>query len=273
MDRIWTDDAIMSAAALQAMLQHHNTQQPPHPALTQQLLTYTSISNRGVLQWHQHVLAALADAQPAASAAAAAETAVQGHHGSSSASCWTVLQSVVQQYDPLASTQHSTAMSCTASGGSTLRGQAPAHSVTSVPVVSSSMLEHLPAMAVLQPGDMYVYVCADLLAAALWGKYLQQDPLDPAAWLALRQGLFESDASVGTVAVFEKLLGPGSMQKVSVQQQQQQQQQSGRPLGTARGGGRAGGGGGGVYGGGGVSVSGWVPNLEHACFQDIDLWA
>lgn len=110
------------------------------------------------------------------------------------------------------------------------------------------MLEYLPALAVLQPGDMYCYICADLVAAALWGRHLQEDPLDPAAWQILRQRLFESDARDGTVAVVEGLLGHDSMQQRSVQLGQKQQA------------------------GGPVRVRGWVPNLEHPCFQDIDLW-
>jgi hypothetical protein len=190
------------------------------------------------------VLAALADAQLAAAAAA------QGHDSASSANAWTALQSAIQQYDPLASSQHSHARTASGQGGTT-----PACTVN-LPVVSSSMLEHLPAMAVLRPGDMYAYVCADLLAAALWAKYLQEDPLDPTGWLALRHGLFESDARAGAAAVVQQLLGAGSMQEVAVQLQQ-----SARPV-TARGGASA----------GGVSVCGWVPNLEHPCFQDIDLW-
>jgi hypothetical protein len=116
------------------------------------------------------------------------------------------------------------------------------------------MLEYLPALAVLQPGDMYCYICADLIAAALWGKYLQKDPLDPAAWQTLRQRLFESDARAGTAAVFESMLGPGSMQQMTVQLVPDS-------VSTSRINRRETG-----------AVAGWVPNLEHRCFQNIDLW-
>jgi len=236
------------------MLRHRVTGQPPHPALIQQLLVYESISSRGVYQWHQHVLVALADARMAA--AAAAETAShqngadashrggsdhvdsqqQGEQDSASGArpsrCWDVLQAVIQRYDPLAANQ-------------------PAN----CGVVSSPLMEHLPALAVLRPGDMYSYICADLVAAALWGRYLDSDPLDPAAWQVLRRVLFEGPAQAGTVAVVQQLLGQGSMFKLTVSLSPRQ----GRQLHDPRCAGSSG-------------VAGWVPDLEHASFQEIDLW-
>lgn len=243
---------------MQAMLCHRVTGQPPHPALIQQLLVYESISSRGVYQWHQHVLVALADAKMTA-AAAAAETAshlndadpdashqgasghVDSQHGEQDSAsgaqpsrCWDVLQAVIQRYDPLAANQ-------------------PAN----CGVVSSPMLEHLPALAVLRPGDMYSYICADLVAAALWGRYLDSDPLDPAAWRVLREVLFEGPAQAGTVGVVQQLLGQGSMFKLTVPLSPRQGRQLDDPRSCA----------------GSSGVSGLVPDLEHASFQEIDLWS
>lgn len=188
------------------MLRHRATLQPPHPALIQQLLTHNSISSRGVYQWHQQLLAALTDSLLAEQSTAAAAAAEQD--GGDSARCWDVLQRVTRRYSPLAAVEQGTC--------------------------SSVMLGCLSALSVLQPGDLYCYVVADLLAAALWGRYLQGDALDPAGWRALRQGLFSCDARAGTAGTLEGLLGPGSMQQ--------------------------------------VQGGGWVPNLEHHCFQDLDLW-
>jgi hypothetical protein len=157
----------------------------------------------------------------------------------STTSCWDCLLDATAQYDPLAV-------------GSDVIG-----SERVTPVLSTAMLRHLPSMAVLQPGDLYCYICADLVAAALWGKYLQNDPLDPVAWQALRQGLFEADARVGTVGVFEELLGPGSMQELTVSLPQE-----GGGVAEAGGGDRP----------VGRSVTGWVPNLGHSSLEDIDLW-
>jgi hypothetical protein len=95
------------------------------------------------------------------------------------------------------------------------------------------------------------------VAAALWGKYLQDNPLDPAAWQTLRQKLFESDARSDAAAVFEGLLGPGSMQQLAVQLVPG----SVSPSRFKR-----------IDMGAADGVAGWVPNLEHRCFQDIDLW-
>lgn len=230
---------------LQAMLRHRVTQQPPHPALIQQLLTYNSISTRGVHQWHQHVLAALTDSTLATQAAAVQSSAQRDQDPPAAAtSCSEVLASVTRQYN-LGAVHPRTELvdaPCPACEG-----------------VSSAMLEYLPALAVLQPGDMYCYICADLVAAALWGKYLQKDSLDPAAWHTLRQKLFESDARIRTAAVFESLLGLGSMQQLTVQLAPHSVATS--RLSRTR-----------LSAGAADEVTGWVPNLEHSCFQDIDLW-
>lgn len=257
----------------QGMLRHRTTKQPPHPALIQQLLTYHRISTRGVYQWQQHVLAALTDAQLAAAAAAtqlstaqqqqqvamaaagsdaaasggsngpvtkgestaAAPARVPGDSDATadggdlpvtpSTSCWGVLQQLACRFDPVAA------------------AASRAQLEVSTGCCSTAMLEYLPALVVLQPGDMYCYICADLLAAALWGRFLDKDPLDPAAWEVLRRGLFEAGSGVPAQDVVQGLLGPGSMQQTSVQ------------LGLK-----------------GQVATGWVPNLEHPCFHDVDLW-
>lgn len=224
---------------MQAMLRHNVTGQPPPPALIQQLVTYNSISNRGVYQWHQHVLAALTDSRMALAAASQGSAGEGSNAVSQTTSCWDCLLEVTAQYDPLAV------------GSDVIGGE----KVT--PVLSTAMLRHLPSMAVLQPGDMYCYICADLMAAALWGRYLQKDPLDPVAWQVLRQGLFEADVGVGPVGIFEGLLGPGSMQELTVSLPQE-----GGSIAEAGGGDRP----------VGRSVTGWLPNLAHSSFEDIDLW-
>jgi hypothetical protein len=86
---------------------------------------------------------------------------------------------------------------------------------------------------------------------------IQKDPVDPVAWQVLRQGLFEADARVGTVGICEGLLEPGSMQELTVSLPQER---------------------GSIAEAGGAdkpvrrSVTGWVPNLGHSVFEDIDLW-
>lgn len=217
------------------MLRHHATGQPAPSALLQQLVAYNSISNRGVYKWHQHVLAALTDSRLAM--AAAAEASAGDGAASTLTTCWDSLREVTTHYNPLS-------------------GPDVVGADEGTPVLSTAMLQHLQAMAVLQPGDMYAYVCADLVAAALWRKYLQ-DPLDPAAWQVLRTGLFESDARAGTVSIFEGLLGPGSMQELTVGLHQ---------------GDDAGESGGGNMPGSTRTVTGWVLNLGHPSFEEIDLW-
>lgn len=253
------------------MLRHRDTQQPPHPALIQQLLAYNSISTRGVYQWQQHVLAALTDATLAAQSHAAA--AAQDEADASDASppdggCREVLQSLMLQYDPLTATASNPVVGQQARGSGT--HQQLEHQTQESSVVSCAMLEHLSALVMLQPGDMYCYVFADLVAAALWRRYLAADPLDPVAWQALRTGLFEGQVATSagdgggsdTVQVVEGLLGAGSMRHVRVDSLSATAKQQVVDKQLA--------GGGGVEGV--ALVSGGVPNLEHACFQDIDLW-
>lgn len=116
------------------------------------------------------------------------------------------------------------------------------------------------------PGQAYSYIFAELVSAAVWAQYLQADPLDPAAGLAVRRLLFDASAQMGTVAVVERMLGQESMRLMEV-----------KPLDAA-----------GVPasetsvrvqnanavcdGAASATVVGFVPNLEHAAFRDIDLW-
>ncbi|WIA37528.1 hypothetical protein OEZ86_014435 [Tetradesmus obliquus] len=168
---------------LQVLLRHRVTGQPPPLALTRQLQAQLLISSRGAFQWQQQLMAALADARLAAAAAAAAAAAGDG---GGSSSCWDVLAEVVGEYDPLPQ-----------------KGLHPA------------LLKYLPGAAVM-PGCGYSYVFAELVSAAAWAYYLQEDPLDPAAGLALRRRLFEASAAAGTAAVVEGLLGEGSMMPLAV---------------------------------------------------------
>jgi hypothetical protein len=85
--------------------------------------------------------------------------------------------------------------------------------------------------------------------------------MDPIAWQVLRQGLFEADARVGPVGIFEGLLGAGSMQEVTVSLPGTVRQEGGRGA-EASGGHRP----------GDRSVTAWVPNLGHSVFEDICLW-
>jgi hypothetical protein len=205
-----TECLTRDATCLQALLRHRDTQQAPPPALIQQLLAYERVSNRGVQQWQQHVIAALLDATMAAG------SGEQPGEGGAVSSCWRRLQELQAQHDPLPG-------SCQG---------------------SVALLEYLPALAVMQPGDQYCYVFADLLAAALWATYLTPDPLNPEAWQQLRRGLFEAKASEGTAAVVERLCGPGSMRSLSVWDERT-----------------------------GEVVTGWVPDLTAQAFVDIDLWS
>ena len=59
------------------------------------------------------------------------------------------------------------------------------------------------------PGEMYGYLVADLIAAALWSKYLADDPLDPQPGLNLRRLLFESSAQQPWQVNTGKALGSG----------------------------------------------------------------
>jgi hypothetical protein len=104
------------------------------------------------------------------------------------------------------------------------------------------------------PGNGYSYVFAELVSAAAWAAYLQEDPLDPAAGLALRQRLFEASARDGTAAVVEQLLGDGSMMALRAPATGLAGQPSAGNSSSRDG------------------VVGLVPNLEHPAFQDIDLW-
>jgi hypothetical protein len=106
------------------------------------------------------------------------------------------------------------------------------------------------------PGNGYSYVFAELVSAAAWAAYLQEDPLDPAAGLALRRRLFEASARDGTAAVVEQLLGEGSMMALSAPAEGFDCHVGAGSSGNSREG-----------------VVGLVLNLEHPAFQYIDLWA
>jgi hypothetical protein len=119
-----------------------------------------------------------------------------------------------------------------------------------------ALLKYLPGTAVM-PGNGYSYVFAELVSAAAWAAYLQEDPLEPAAGLALRQRLFEASARDGTAAVVEQLLGEGSMMALRAPAVGFDCNASaGSSSSSSR-----------------EDVVGLVPNLEHPAFQDIDLWA
>lgn len=92
---------------------------------------------------------------------------------------------------------------------------------------------------------------------------LQADPLDPAAGLALRRLLFEAPATVGTVRVVEQLLGQESLMQLKIEANETTSSSSGS---SSSGGNRTQADS--IRG----FVQGWVPNLEHPAFQDIDLW-
>ncbi len=82
------------------------------------------------------------------------------------------------------------------------------------------------------------YVQAELAAAALWARWLDPDPLDPAAGAVLRQLLFESDATAGSAATLRALLGHRALCELQT------------PCGAG----------------------GLVPDLSAPIFQDIDLF-
>jgi hypothetical protein len=117
-----------------------------------------------------------------------------------------------------------------------------------------ALLKYLPGTAVM-PGDAYSYVFAELISAATWAAYLQEDPLDPVAGLALRQRLFEAKTQAGTAAAVEQLLGKGSMVELAVPVRLGSSSSSSGSSSS------------------GEEAVGLVPNLEHPAFQDIDLWA
>eukprot|EP00775_Hariotina_reticulata_P014416 gene14416-14521_t len=113
--------------------------------------------------------------------------------------------------------------------------------------VSPALLTYLPALAAMPPGQLYCYIFAELVSAAIWSVLeLDDDPLDPAAGQAVRVLLLEASGQLSTQAVVESLLGAGSMKQMQVPEA--------RDRSTV------------------TAVAGYVPNLEHPAFVDINLW-
>jgi hypothetical protein len=116
--------------------------------------------------------------------------------------------------------------------------------------VSPALLTYLPALAAMPPGQLYCYIFAELVSAAIWSVLqMDVDPMDPAAGQAVRGLLLEASGQLPTKVVVESLLGTGSMKEMQV------------PMAKA------------VRDGSNLAAFvGNVPNLEHPAFVDINLW-
>lgn len=105
-------------------------------------------------------------------------------------------------------------------------------------------LQYVPGLGQLS-GQLYAYIFAEIISAAIWAKYLEADPLEPYAGLLIRRALFEASSTKHITASVQELLGTGCLRRVMLSEVQSTDS---------------------------AHVLGWIPNLEHTAYQDIDLW-